>query len=254
MTNALGDVLKKPKIIRRSKKSARILEITLNGKGFSTPAYFPAISSFGIKFSFHDMLYLLRVHRFPRVLVSAYDLNYMEESEKRDALRLMKSYMKKGILFLDSGGFESSWKIDESWNVSSYKSTLSRTEFNLYSSFDVFRSDKMSYLEFKKETYNNVLESSVFLDNLLFLPILHESSPAMLIRLVKDFVADCPDMCSSIAVAERDIGKSIQERAETIVTLRNILNANDERNLLHILGCGNPYIDASIFLLWCGYF
>lgn len=242
--------LKKPKITHESAKSSRVLEITLHGKELSTPTYFPAISSYGIKFSFRDLLYLLKAHRFPRVLISAYDLHHMRDNERRNVLRLIKSYRKKGFVFLDSGLFESSWKRDDSWSVSSYKTILSWAEFDVYSSFDIYKDDKKSHQEFKNETFSSVLESSVFLNDVLFFPILHESSPTLLLKLVEEFVENHPDMCSSIAVAERDIGKGIQERAETIVELRRILNGNDHRNLLHILGCGNPL--SMLVYSYCG--
>ena len=245
-------LLEKPNIIHKSEKLSRVLEITVNDKKFSTPTYFPAISSYGVKFLFQDLLNLLNRPnvKYPRVLVSAYDLYYMKKGEIKKALSSIEEYGNQGLLFLDSGLFEGSGKDSEKWNMRFYKSIVSRAKFDLYSSFDVYRSDFKSYEEFKKNTYYNIIESSVFLNDVAFFAILHESSPNQLVKLIEDFVEKHPNLCRSIAVAERDLGKSIQERIETVVSLRRILNDNDCRNLLHILGCGNP--KSMLLYSYCG--
>lgn len=241
--------MKGPTVIHESKKLSRVLEIQLNGKILSTPTYFPAISSYGVKPPFHELLYLLKIAKYPRILVSAYDLYHMRENKRNEALSLMKSYRKTGFLFMDSGLFESWGKNDKKWNITSYKSVLSQAKFDLYSSFDVYRGKGKSHEKFKKDTYNNILKSSVFLNNTAFFAILHESTPFQLINLVNEFAEKHSNLCRNIAVAERDIGKSLQERAETIVALRKAMNNND-CHLLHILGCGNPL--SMLVYSYCG--
>jgi len=108
------------------------------------------------------------------------------------------------------------------------------------------KSDK----DFRKFTFDNIIESSVFLNNVLFVPILHESTPGKLIDLVNEFVQKFPKLCGSFAVAERDCGKSILERAETILQIRRIMNRSDPQSFLHILGCGNP--KSMLLLTYCG--
>jgi len=244
------DLMKKPNLIHISEKSSRILEIPLNGKTLSTPTYFPAISSYGIKFSLNDLLYLLKFHKYPRVLISAYDLHHIKKTEKKKVLSLIEGYRKTGVIFLDSGLFESSWKDDERWNINAYRSILSQAKFDLYSSFDVYRAYEESYEQFKKNTYDHILESSPFLNKTVFFAIFHESSPTQLVRLVEEFVEKHSSLCRNIAVAERDIGKSIQERSETVVAIRKTLDDNDNRSLLHILGCGNPL--SMLLYSFCG--
>jgi len=240
----------KREIIHKSEKSSRILEIELNQKTLSTPTYFPAISSYGIKPPFCDLLYLLHHHMYPRVLVSAYDLFHMEANEKRRALSLVGKFMEKGILFMDSGLFESWWKMDKKWDMSSYKGILSQVDFHLYSSFDVYRDEERGYEDFRERTYDNVLESSVFLNSVAFFAILHESSPIQLLKLVEEYLTEHADTCGNIAVAERDIGKSIQERTETIFEIRKLIDNYDDRNLLHVLGCGHPL--SLLLYSYCG--
>jgi len=242
--------LKKPKILHKSDGLSRVLEIRLKGKTLHTPTYFPSISSYGVKFSLRDLLYFVKFHSHPCVLVSAYDLYYLEEDERKKLLSIIKDYRKQGVLFLDSGLYESSWKVDPNWDINSYKGLMTETKSDFYSSFDVFRSDEQSDEEFRKHTFDNIVESSVFLDNVLFVPILHETSSDKLIDFVKEFVEKHPELCGSIAVAERDCGRSIVERAETIVQIRRILNNNDCQNLLHVLGCGNP--KSMLLFSYCG--
>jgi len=242
--------LKKPKIIHESDKLSRVLEISLNDKKLSTPTYFPAISTYGIKFPFNDLLGLISDIEYPRVLISAYDLYYMKGKQKSKALSLANRYIDKGFLFLDSGLFESSMKRSIQWNLADYKSILSEINFDLHSSFDVYRKDFRSHEDFKKTTYDNILESSVFLNNGAFLAILHAPSTRTLIKIVQEFVSNYPTLCSSIAVAERDIGKSIQERAETLVAIRTALNESNPKNFLHLLGCGNPL--SMVLYSYCG--
>ena len=239
----------KGRVIHRSEKSSRVLEIELNGKILSTPTYFPAISSYGVKPPFSDLLYLLHYHKYPRVLVSAYDLFHMKRGQKRKVSSLMKKFSGKGFIFMDSGLFESSWRDDEKWDVDSYRSILSKGDFDLYTSFDIYRNDRI-YEDFKQRTFDNILESSVSLNNVAFFAVVHESSPANLLRLIGEYLEEHAAVSSNIAIAERDTGKSILERAKTILEIRKRLDDYDGRNILHVLGCGNPY--SMLLYSFCG--
>lgn len=242
--------MKKPNIVHESEILSRVLSIQLNGKRLLTPTYFPAISSFGIKFPFKDLLNLIYRQEYPRVLVSAYDLYFMKPKQKQKALSILKNYKKNGFLFLDSGLFESSGAKFPKWDFSSYKSILSEASFDIYSSFDVYKKRLTSYEEFRKSTYAHILESSIFQNGVAFFAVLHASSPAELIKLVREFVIEYPNFCARLSIAERDTGKSLQERARTIAKIRNELNKNDHRNLLHLFGCGNPL--SMLLYSYCG--
>ena len=244
--------MKRTTVVHESKKLSRVLEVTLQDKKLQTPTYFPAISSYGIKFSVLEQFYFLEQYNYHRVLVSAYDLNDLSESERKKMFSWMKRYRKKGVLFLDSGLFESSWKVDTKWNIGSYKNLMSQAKFDIYTCFDVLPAEtgKEDKTKFKEKTFGNIVESSMFMNNAVFFPILHGSSPGELIGLVKDFVDQFPQLCNFVALPERDCGKSVLERAETILEIRKLLNNNDCRNLLHILGCGNPL--SMLLFSYCG--
>lgn len=247
--------LKRPRILCKCDKLSRVLEIEIGGKVLHTPAYFPSISSYGVKFPPSDMFYFLKFHSHPCVLVSAYDLYFLKEGERKRLLSMMKEYRKKGFLFLDSGLFESSWIVGKTWDIAAYKNLIFNAKFDFYSSFDVFRDQKIrdqkiSDEEFAKLSFDNIIESSAFLNNVVFVPILHEETAEKLVNLVGKFTEEYPKLCGCVAVAERDCGKSIIERAETILRIREVMNNNNYQNILHILGCGNP---KSIMLFsYCG--
>jgi hypothetical protein len=211
-----------------------------------TPMYFPSISSFGVKFSIFDLLYLLEFHKYPRLLLSAYDLYKTEEEEKKKLKAMVEKYREIGLLFMDSGIFESSWKKDPSWDLSCYKSLMSQFHFDLYTSFDVLPTEK----KFKDNTFKNALESSVFENNNIFVVILHGDSAGTLVSIVKEFVDKHQNLSKAVAIAERDCGHSILERAGTVSEIRRILSANNKETLLHMLGCGNPL--SMLLFAYCG--
>lgn len=240
------------KVVHESARLSRVTEIVLKDRELLTPSYFPSISSYGVKFSMRDLLYLLNFHKYPRLLLSAYDLYNSEPEEKARLMSIIKDYRQKGFLFMDSGLYESSWRKDPNWNMSSYKNLMSQTQFDLYTSFDVLPDlkKKETEAEFKDKTFKNVLESSVLQNDNLFIAILHGSSPAALVSIVEEFVKRHPNLCGPVAVAERDCGYSVLERAGTISEIRRILNKSNKENLLHILGCGNPL--SMLLFSYCG--
>lgn len=239
-------------VIHESARLSRVVEVTLKDRKLLTPSYFPSISSYGVKFSMNDLLYLLNFHKYPRLLLSAYDLYNSEPREKARLMSTIKDYRQQGFLLMDSGLYESSWRKDPNWNITSYKSLLSQTQFDLYTSFDVLPDPKKreTQAEFDDRTFKNVLESSVLQNDNLLIAILHGSSPAALISIVEELVEKHPNLCGAVAVAERDCGYSVLERAGTISEIRRKLNKRDNENLLHILGCGNPL--SMLLFSYCG--
>ena len=239
----VGESLKEIRVLSRTGKLSRAMEVKLNSKVFRTPIYFPSISSYGLRFTLWDLLHFLEFHSRPFALVSAYDLYRLEEEKRAELFSKIKRYMEKGVLFLDSGGYESSWKEDQRWDIDSYKSMMDRMRkfpVDVYSSFDSFKGDSMSDGDYEKQTYNNILESSVYLKNNFFVPILHQTTPVKLVSLVGRFVKKYPQLCDWIAVAERDCGAGLEDRMETIVLIRKILDDGNSKKFLHILGCGDP--------------
>lgn len=87
----------KCKIVHESAKLARITEIVIRGRELRTPSYFPSISSYGVKFSMRDTLYLLKFHKYPRLLISAYDLYNSEPEEQVSLMSTIEGYRDAGF-------------------------------------------------------------------------------------------------------------------------------------------------------------
>lgn len=229
------------KIVHESKELSRVAEVSINQKTLITPTYFPAVSSHGIKYPPCSLVHLLTTYSYPRLLISTYDLNFLDKEEKEQLLREISEYQKRGsFVFLDSGVYESYWKANSEWTYDSYKTSISKMKFDFYSSFDILPSPKNRAGQFERKTFESILASRSLSNKPGFVPILHGSNPDQLVSLLSRFVNMHPDLCEMIAVAERDCGKDIVEKARTIRKIRQVLDASDCRRILHILGCGNP--------------
>lgn len=248
----------KPKTIYSSGKLSRVCELKQQGKTLSTPTYFPAVSSYGIKLPPSYLIYLLANFLYPRVLVSAYDIFHSKGAVKKTLFSTLKKYDKlvrrrnQGFLFLDSGIYESSWYNDPGWSMDSYKNLVSKVKFDIYSSFDVLPKgrDKKSLKKFQTQTFSNIVESRDLTNKGELVGILHGANPDHLLLIVTEFVATYHDLCNIIAVPERDCGESILEKAQTIVAIRKALDKSHSPKLLHLLGCGNPL--SVLLFSFCG--
>ena len=242
--------MNKAVIQHKNGKLARVCEIQSDGKVYSTPTYFPSLSSTKTRFSLTELFYLLKYNKYPRLLLSAYDIDKLEEKEK--IKQSIAEFRKHGILFLDSGVFESDNRGDKSWDLKSYKSVVSQMPTDIFTAFDI-----LPYLEkfqgdedYTKKVFQSAIESSAFCNGNVFLPILHGKSIDHLLAVTSNFIRNYSGLCSGIAVSERDCGKSIIERAETLSEIRHILDIIDDRYILHVLGCGNPV--SMLVYSYCG--
>jgi len=235
-------------IVYESKEFSRTAEISIKQKKLMTPAYFPAISSYGTKYSFQALSHLLTVYSYPRLLISAYDIQFFEEKEQ--LLREISEYSKRCFVFLDSGVYESSWTADSKWTYDLYRKIASHVDFDFYTSFDILPCAKDTTEEFTKRTFEMILASYRLSNKVGFIPVLHGLEPDQLLSLVKKFVKKYPNLCGIIAVPERDCGQDIVEKARTIIKIRKLLDKSNSRTILHILGCGNPI--SLVIFSYCG--
>lgn len=236
-------------ILFEASKSARVLRLTKDQKQLITPTYFPAVS--GIRFPVDQIVNLLHTISYPRILVSCYDIFAMKSKRKIRTIQRLSNYRKKGaFVLLDSGVFESYWKVDVRWSFNLYKISIHKIESDFYFSFDVLPNEKRSTKLFLESTYREIRSSSSISNTSECIPILHGTNPKQLISMVEKFVNSFPDISRFIGVAERDCGRSLSERAHTVIKLRQILNKYDSGIGLHILGCGDP-LSLAMFA-YCG--
>ena len=225
----------------------------MDRKTLLTPAYFPAVSSYGVKYSFQTLVRLLIAYSYPRILISAYDFHLADNMVKKALSEEIRSYFEKGcFVFADSGIYESYWKANASWSFELYKTAVREMDFDFYSSFDVLPTTK-DVGGFAKETADRILASRRLSDKPGFMPILHGIRPDLLVSLTSSFVREHPSLSTFIAIPERDCGDSLVEKAQTIIKIRKILDGDDDSNhhrILHILGCGNPI--SLLLYSYCG--
>mgnify|MGYP001147492911 CR=1 FL=1 len=237
-------------VIYKSDLFSRVTEVSINGKRLITPTYFPAVSSYGIKYQFDALVRLLITYSYPRLLISAYDFHLLDNKSEKLA-REIGEYSKKGcVVFLDSGIYESFWKADDKWSYDLYRNSISQVNFDFYSSFDVLPYAEDLGLKFSRDTLENILASRKLSDKLGFVPILHGRSPDELVSLVTMLMKEHPHLCDFIAIPERDCGDDVVAKAKTIVKIRKLLDKDDHGRILHILGCGNPI--SLILFSYCG--
>jgi hypothetical protein len=223
------------KVVHTSAGSSRQIDLTIDGKTLVTPTYFPAISSFDIKYSFRSLVRHFKY--YPRVLISAYDWHFLRPKIREE---MNAEIAKIPFIFLDSGVFEASRKADKRWNRELHKNAMSKIKFDFHSSFDVLPTKSSG--DFAKKTIAGILSSRKQCDKEGFVPIVH-GSPKGLVNTVDKLTKHYPDLCDFVAVAERDCGASILEKARTVLRIRNLLDSGERNNqsrILHLLGCGDP--------------
>jgi hypothetical protein len=230
----------KSEVIGESDGFSRLIEIEIDGKTLMTPTYFPAISSFGIKYSFSSLISLFLVHKYPRVLISAYDWYFLSSQIREEIRKEISEYSIDSFIFLDSGVFESFWRADKRWNHKLHKAAMSTARFDFYSSYDVLPQGKSK--NFLQKTIKGIVDSRNLSEKGGFFPIIH-GCPDELVLATEKLTRNYPKLCNFIAISERDCGEGIIEKARTIKRIRKALDAGTKNNrsrILHILGCGDP--------------
>jgi queuine/archaeosine tRNA-ribosyltransferase len=180
------------------------------------------------------------------LLVSAYDVANASANDRPDLLSLLKELKNAGgYTLLDSGNYESFWyKGAKQWTPSAFHGVLHQFPYSFSFGFDSPRMQmsRQQYLHSVLAQWRQDQEAAA---SNPVLPIVHGSRD------------DLPEMCrwiaeetkaQVVAVAERDTGEGLIQRATTISRIREELNKADHYVALHLLGTGNP-ISLAIFSL-----
>ena len=228
-------------VMFKSDGFSQMLAISFDNKTLVTPTYFPAISSFGIKHGIRRLIELVVRQRFPRLLISAYDLHKMKKEVREGIItKELQGYVDDSFLFLDSGMFESYWLRDSKWTMESYKQIAKKFPFDIFTSLDFFPMVDDVSSGIVSSAIRRIKESRGISNSPGFAPIIHGVNPKALVAMVESIMKKIPNDWSIIAVPERDCGRTILEKANTIARIRRTINENRENTILHILGCGNP--------------
>lgn len=227
---------------------SRVVEVGANHL-LRTPAYFPAVSGASMSARPLDMIKLVIDTKYPRVLVSAYDLAKLERKQQaRVASELRRFRAAGGFVFLDCGMFESYWLRDERWDFRHYEKVVHAFEQDFHASFDgVVRMPPVRGLSMGFQPLDVTRSIGLAPDSQCVL-IAHATTPERLVKavtaLAKFALANRKGSIQTsplvLAVAERECGTGVAQRAGAITAIRRSLDQFEVPALLHVLGCGYP--------------
>jgi len=162
----------------------------------------------------------------------------------------VSDYFRNGcFVMLDSGIFESYWNRDSTWTFARYGKYTCQIDSDFYCSFDQLPKKDMSIQHFSRLTMRSIKSSAMISKSSQAVPVIHGISPEQLIQMLRKLMA-VMKVVPIVAVAERDCGRTISERAKTIVKLREILLNGRQNSIIHLLGCGDP-ISLAVYS-YCG--
>ena len=224
--------------IHRGRRGARLLDLRLGGKGRLTPLYFPSVSSSAQRSPAGAMIGFCTVAGAPQLLVSAYD---MEKSGPGLAGSLQE-YAKRGVLLLDSGAFEAHYASSE-WGFGEYAKEVKAVPCDIYASYDEMPGAGLSDGDALSAARLGMGCSETVKSDARCMAILHGATGNQLVAVAEGAAGDA-DGPRMYAVPEREMGGSIAEKIKTAVRVRRALSGADPRNVLHVLGCGDPVVMA----------
>ena len=213
-----------------------------NGKVL-LPSLFFSVSSHETQLVPLDAVRALRVFRAPTILISAYDL--LPHRRPRGIQRELKKIRSQGgFVLVDSGNYEATRRGDKKWHPSNLAAALKGIPHDWIYCFD-----KMNPSKSRKIAVRQIIEA-VKRDSKCttapVLPIVH--APATRSRGYD--VTDLPYVIKEvadqlqpplIAVAERELGRGLIERARTVRRIRKELDGLSFYQPIHLLGTGNPW-------------
>lgn len=238
--------------------------IAVGTRTLSLPSLIPSISSFETQLSPEGALRLQTTLREPVSLVSAFDL----VSDTEDRLRsLCREYRKFGVMFLDSGGYETS-RVRKyapyEWTLEKFLATADADLYDFAFSFDIFPCLPVESWSDYFDRLDTLLDQHSIPSTKL-IPVVHVTSQDGHHRFSDDHIVQLAEMVAGshsspfIAIPERELGAGLRPRVDVA---RRIVTALKKRTdvRLHILGCGNPlsfaaFTDAGVAscdgLEWC---
>lgn len=210
-------------------------------EGLETPCFFPAISGASKNtLSPLEHLKILSKINHPTLMISAYDINHANKSDRLKIFKELASATDHGrCIMVDSGLYEKKWLHVKKWSKPSYRETLRNIPCNI-----AFHYDAPNPTSSDVESMASHIKRSVELDRnggefTRVSPIVHSDDHTLFPALCYH-VANELDYPPVIAIPERELGKGILQISKTIKSIRNKLNTLDQYTPIHMLGTGNP--------------
>jgi queuine/archaeosine tRNA-ribosyltransferase len=258
-----------------AKTASPITEIEIGAarKKLLCPAYVFSVSSFETQITPAKLVELLIEFPPAAVLVSAYDVLGVGDKSADvapNAALLRKLEQTGATIFLDSGNYEayrlgdvfwqsSPWVLREATARINSDITFSHDHLVKWSAAQTGRADEL-LRDIAAEYDRDSAATGKLISPIVHAPVLPDGNYASQVL---------PDLCEQvarakrppvIAVAERELGDGILERARRVRSIRKRLNDLPFQQPLHLLGTGNPismmilsFAGADIFdgLEWC---
>ena len=217
--------------------------IKLSGVDLEIPMFFPSIST--VKTALSPLDYLEILHRFrgwnKKFLISAFDFSQIDDKcELINAVRLAED-RKDVVILMDSGNYETFWKEKkECWKQFNFHDVLRRHPYTFSFGFDE-QDPPPEVADHVALIVDRWQKDHEIDDNRTIIPIMHVPTQSNWAHLLEI----CPlvaqeTMVPMIAVAERELGSGILERAKTVMFLREALGRTGRYVGLHLLGTGDP--------------
>jgi len=223
--------------------------IETSGKSFKTPFFVPAVSSL-VKTNLKILEYidLLKKVGYPGFLISAYDIDRLQNKEEKVLLEDFSDFAeKRKLIFLDNGNYEAYWYSDQKWILKNLERVLEKISPDFCFSFDIFWDENKNVEKYIKETITSIAKTAGIQKTGETIALIH-SNPKLfpkVARKIVDYIN--PEI---IAIPERELGPSIFERSQTIKAVRDELNKTEKPIAIHVLGTGHP-VSILIYTL-CG--
>lgn len=215
----------------------RVFQLNIGGAVFSTPCFFPSISSVKTNLPPLEYLRILTIADHPVFLISSYDIHHASSKDRASIDGLLDSaYSSSKISLLDSGNYESYWKKDNTWSSENFTAILRTQRFRLAFCYDnQFPSASADAIV--DDVERAVLRDQESLHSGTVIPIVHASRDILPEVIYRTAERLHPVL---LAVPERALGDGIFNRAETVFRIRSALDRVGYYCPLHLLGTGNP--------------
>lgn len=223
--------------------------ITIGNRSFETPVLVPSVSSFETQLRPDVALRLQSALGEPISLVSAYDVWL----DRANLVQISKEFRKRGVLLLDSGGYESSRisyyardRQQDRWDFAKYSEIAREDIYDFVFGFDYFLDQRESAADFTKRILNEFQGHTKFLDITKLIPVIHVQTIDAQRRLTEKEIVELFKniasrlKCRFLAIPERELGPGITVRAHLTRQIAAAIHASTSTECsLHILGCGN---------------
>jgi queuine/archaeosine tRNA-ribosyltransferase len=204
------------------------------------PCFFASVSSVKTNLAPGQYLRVLRTVGTDAFLISAYDIAHATPKECREISAALAKADKVGqSLLIDSGNYESYWKSDHRWSRSRFHAAIKKAvpHGSLVLSYDNQEPPKR-VAKIVDDVVRGFESDQAALRNWRVQPIVHAPTE-LLPRICAEIAAKLsPEL---LVVPERLLGDGIVARARMVAAIRRTLNERlGRRQLLHLLGTGNP--------------